>query len=55
MQKKRRVLQADDEEYVGLCTEFPNLSWLAETQKPKFCKAGKPKNHLTQKPKNSKA
>ena len=22
---------ADDEEYVGLCAEFPSLSWLAET------------------------
>ena len=22
----------DDKEYVGLCTEFPSLSWLAETQ-----------------------
>ncbi len=21
----------DDKEYVGLCTEFPSLSWLAET------------------------
>ena len=21
-----------DQEYVGLCTEFPSLSWLAETQ-----------------------
>ncbi|MCD4708304.1 MAG: type II toxin-antitoxin system HicB family antitoxin [Candidatus Sabulitectum sp.] len=22
----------EDQEYVGLCTEFPGLSWLAETQ-----------------------
>ncbi|WP_446009931.1 type II toxin-antitoxin system HicB family antitoxin [Candidatus Electrothrix sp.] len=22
----------DDNEYVGLCSEFPSLSWLAETQ-----------------------
>ena len=22
----------EDEEYVGLCAEFPSLSWLAETQ-----------------------
>ena len=22
----------EDQEYVGLCTEFPSLSWLAETQ-----------------------
>ena len=21
----------DDREYVGLCTEFPSLSWVAET------------------------
>jgi predicted HicB family RNase H-like nuclease len=23
---------ADDNEYVGLCAEFPSLSWLAQTQ-----------------------
>ena len=22
----------EDQEYVGLCTEFPSLSWLTETQ-----------------------
>jgi len=22
----------EDQEYVGLCTEFPSLSWLAENQ-----------------------
>ncbi len=28
-----RVTWSDeDQEYVGLCTEFPSLSWLAETQ-----------------------
>ena len=24
----------DDEEYVGLCTEFPSLSWLASSPAP---------------------
>ncbi len=27
----RVTWSADDEEYVGLCTEFPSLSWLART------------------------
>jgi predicted HicB family RNase H-like nuclease len=27
----RVTWSADDEEYVGLCTEFDSLSWLAET------------------------
>ncbi len=27
----RVTWSADDEEYVGLCVEFPSLSWLAET------------------------
>ena len=27
----RVTWSADDEEYVGLCAEFPSLSWLAET------------------------
>lgn len=26
----RVTWSADDDEYVGLCTEFPSLSWLAE-------------------------
>lgn len=28
----RVVWSEDDQEYVGLCTEFPSLSWLAATQ-----------------------
>ena len=27
----RVTWSAEDEEYVGLCTEFPSLSWLART------------------------
>ncbi len=27
----RVIWSADDQEYVGLCAEFPNLSWLAGT------------------------
>lgn len=27
----RVTWSGDDNEYVGLCTEFPSLSWLAET------------------------
>ena len=27
----RVTWSSDDEEYVGLCAEFPSLSWLAET------------------------
>ena len=27
---------AEDGEYVGLCAEFPSLSWLAETQNAAF-------------------
>ena len=27
----RVTWSADDDEYVGLCTEFPSLSWLTET------------------------
>lgn len=26
----------EDEEYVGLCVEFPSLSWLAKTQEEAF-------------------
>jgi predicted HicB family RNase H-like nuclease len=26
----------DDDEYVGLCTEFPGLSWLADTPEAAF-------------------
>ena len=26
----------EDKEYVGLCAEFPSLSWLAETQEEAF-------------------
>ncbi|MDD5191047.1 MAG: toxin-antitoxin system HicB family antitoxin [Dehalococcoidales bacterium] len=28
----RVTWSAEDEEYVGLCAEFPGLSWLAKTQ-----------------------
>ena len=28
----RVVWSEDDREYVGLCSEFPSLSWLAESQ-----------------------
>jgi predicted HicB family RNase H-like nuclease len=28
----RVVWSEDDQEYVGLCAEFPSLSWLAESQ-----------------------
>jgi len=28
----RILWSEEDQEYVGLCTEFPSLSWLAETQ-----------------------
>jgi predicted RNase H-like HicB family nuclease len=32
-----RVLWSnEDKEYVGLCAEFPSLSWLAETQEEAF-------------------
>ena len=27
---------AEDEEFVGLCTEFPSLSWLAPTHEEAF-------------------
>ena len=27
----RVIWSAEDEEHVGLCTEFPSLSWLAST------------------------
>lgn len=27
----RITWSAEDEEYVGLCAEFPSLSWLADT------------------------
>ncbi|SDU62629.1 type II toxin-antitoxin system HicB family antitoxin [Desulfobacula phenolica] len=27
----RVTWSADDDEYIGLCAEFPSLSWLAET------------------------
>ena len=26
----------EDQEYIGLCAEFPSLSWLAETQEEAF-------------------
>ena len=32
----RVTWSAEDEEYVGLCAEFPSLSWLAPTQKEAF-------------------
>ena len=28
----RVIWSEDDNEYVGLCSEFPSVSWLAETQ-----------------------
>ncbi len=28
----RVMWSEEDDEYVGLCAEFPNLSWLADTQ-----------------------
>ncbi len=34
----RVTWSADDEEYAGLCAEFPSLSWLAET--PEFALKG---------------
>ena len=36
----RVTWSADDEEYVGLCAEFPSLSWLGPTQEEAF--AGNP-------------
>ena len=32
----RLTWSVEDEEYVGLCAEFPSLSWLASTQKEAF-------------------
>ena len=32
----RVIWSAEDNEYVGLCTEFPSLSWLAPTQEEAF-------------------
>lgn len=32
----RIIWSEDDGEYVGLCTEFPSLSWLAEEQEEAF-------------------
>ncbi len=32
----RVTWSAEDEEYVGLCAEFPSLSWLAPTQEDAF-------------------
>ncbi len=32
----RVTWSAEDEEYVGLCAEFPLLSWLASTQEEAF-------------------
>ena len=32
----RITWSAEDEEYVGLCAEFPSLSWLAPTQEEAF-------------------
>lgn len=32
----RVTWSAEDEEYVGLCAEFPSLSWLAPTQEEAF-------------------
>ena len=32
----RIAWSAEDQEYVGLCTEFPSLSWLASTQEEAF-------------------
>ena len=32
----RLTWSVEDEEYVGLCAEFPSLSWLASTQEEAF-------------------
>ena len=32
----RLTWSAEDQEYVGLCAEFPSLSWLASTQEKAF-------------------
>lgn len=32
----RVVWSEEDEEFIGLCAEFPSLSWLAETQEAAF-------------------
>lgn len=32
----RVTWSADDEEFVGLCAEFPSLSWLAKSQEEAF-------------------
>lgn len=32
----RVIWSTEDEEFVGLCAEFPSLSWLAETQDEAF-------------------
>ena len=32
----RVTWSSEDEEYVGLCVEFPSLSWLAPTQEQAF-------------------
>ena len=32
----RVIWSAEDDEYVGLCEEFPSLSWLAETPDAAF-------------------
>ena len=32
----RVMWSAEDDKYVGLCTEFPSLSWLAPTQEEAF-------------------
>ena len=32
----RLTWSVEDEEYVGLCAEFPSLSWLASTQEESF-------------------
>ena len=32
----RVTWSAEDEEFVGLCTEFPSLSWLEPTQQEAF-------------------
>ena len=33
----RVTWSAEDEEYIGLCAEFPSLSWLAPAPEEAFC------------------
>ena len=37
-----RVMWSEDEEFIGLCAEFPGLSWLAPTSAKALKKGYKP-------------